>query len=161
MCENLLPVPPPVLTGLYVVTYAHVDDAIVFEQRRTLSVDGQWLDRVPGVAICQDFETLEYSIQYCAADWEPLAISGSHTSVDDAKARVERSYHGLAARWVPASTTFESAQVIHAAELRRGACSFCGNTPMEVAMMFGEGTKICGDCVVQFHRTLHSDEAES
>ena len=161
MRENPLPDPPPVLTGLYVVAYAHVDDSVVFEQRRTLSVDGQWLDRVPGVAICQDFETLEYSVQYCAADWEPLAISGSHGSVDAAKARVERSYHGLAARWVCACTTFESAQAIHAAQLRQGACTFCGNMPMEVAMMFGEQTKICADCVVQFHRTLHSDEAPS
>jgi hypothetical protein len=150
--------PPPVLTGLYVVAHVHVDDSIVFEQRRTLSVDGQWLGRVPAVAICQDFETREYSIQYCAADWEPWAISGSHTSLDEAKAKVERSYHGLADRWISATTTFEAALALHEAELREGACSFCGRTPMQVSMMFGEGTRICGDCVIRFHHSLHEGD---
>ena len=45
--------PPPVLAGLYVVEYAEADTSIVFEQRRTLNVDGQWLGRLPCLAICQ------------------------------------------------------------------------------------------------------------
>lgn len=45
--------PPPVLAGLYVIAYAKAGDDVVFEQLQTLNVDGQWLGRVPSLAICR------------------------------------------------------------------------------------------------------------
>ena len=96
----------------YVVEYALVDDSIVFEQRRMLNVDGEWLGRVPCTAICQDFDTLEYSIQHCAADWELLGVATGYESVENVKERVERSYHSIRTKWTRAETTFEEARAL-------------------------------------------------
>jgi hypothetical protein len=87
--------PAPVLGGLYVVAYAHVDESVQFEQTYTLSVDGQWLGAVPTLAICQEFDKREYAIQYCTNEWEPVGIAAGYASRDEAMRRIERSYHGI------------------------------------------------------------------
>ncbi len=150
--------PPPVLAGLHVVEYAEADESVVFEQRRTLNVDGQWLGKVPRLAICQDFDTLEFAIQHCADDWEPLGIAGGYASIAHAKSAIERSYHGVSAKWVPAETSFEEARAINEAELRANACSFCGRTPLEVQTIIGNEPRICGQCVDEFYAAIHTDD---
>lgn len=150
--------PPPVLAGLHVVAYAAADDAVVFEQRRTLNVDGEWLGRVPRLAICQNFDSLEYAVQHCTEDWDLLGIGAGYTSVDEAKAAMERSYHGIRTKWVMAETSFDVARDLYEAELRATACSFCGRTRLEVQTMIGDAVRICGQCVDDFYVAIHSGD---
>ena len=154
-------VPPPYIYDLYVVEYALVDDSIVFEQCRTLNVDGEWLGRVPCLAICQDFDTLEYSIQHCAADWELLGVATGYESVEKVKERVERSYHGIRAKWIRAETTFEDARALYEADLRADSCSFCGRTPFEMRRMVAtedHSARICDDCIDRYYKLIHDDD---
>jgi hypothetical protein len=149
--------PPSVLTGTYVVAYAHADDTVQFEQRYTLSVDGARLGRVPCLALCQEFETLEFAIQYCNDQWYLLGIASGYKSAEEAMERAERSYHGITAKWTSPVVTKEQAFAAYTAELKAENCSFCGRTPLEVTSMFGAETRICNCCVARFHGMLWQD----
>lgn len=153
--------PPPALAGLYVVAYAEADESISFEQRRTLNVEGEWLGRVPRLVLCQDFESLEYAIQHCREDWYPLGIVGGYPTIEAAKAAIERSYHGISAKWIPAATSFEAAREMNEADLRATACSFCARTVLQVQIMVGDKVRICGQCIDEFHAVIHDGEASS
>jgi hypothetical protein len=154
--------PPPVLGGLYVAAYAHVDDSVQFTQTFTLNVDGQWLGAVPSLAVCQEFDTREYAVQHCTEDWKPIGIAAGYASREEAIQRIERSYHGISTRWTDASITFEEAKSLHDAELRAESCSFCGKTPLDVSKMLTAMTagevRICNYCIDQFHASIHQDE---
>ncbi len=91
-------VPPPVLGCDYVAAFAHIDESVRFVQRRTLNAGGVWLGRVPCIALCQDFETSEVSVQHCNEHWEVLGVAGRFRSLSEAKERIERSYPGIGAR---------------------------------------------------------------
>jgi hypothetical protein len=150
--------PPPVLAGLYVLEYAHIDDSVEFEQRKTLNVDGNWLGRVPNLAICQSFDGLEYMVQHCSEDWEPLGIAAGFESVDEARKKTERSYHGLSGKWVPSKTNIEKAKDMYQAELKAESCSFCGRTMLEVTAMVGEEVRICNYCIDKFYAAIRQNE---
>jgi len=154
-------IPPPVLAGQYVVAFAHVDASVAFEQRHTLNVGGEWLGRVPYLAVCQEFETAEFTVQHCGQGWEPLGIAAGYRTADEAKRAVERSYQGLADKWVSSTVAWEDARAIHEGELKEESCSFCGRTPLEVTSMVGEEVRICKHCVDSFHRLLHRDDDET
>jgi hypothetical protein len=153
--------PPLVLAGLYVVAYAEADDDVVFEQRHILNVNGQWLGRTPCLAICREFDTREYAVQYCNIHWEPLGIAAGHASVDVAKVAAERSYHGINGKWIETAMSLEQARALHEAELRALACSFCGKKPTEVATMVGDSVRICGQCVDDFYDTVYEHDGAS
>src|SRR5579862_1581196 len=117
--------PAPVVGGLYVVAYAHVDDSVQFEHTFTLDVDGRWLGAVPNLAICQEFETRKYAVQHCTEEWEPVGIAAGFASLNEAKRRIENSYHGISAKWIEAPVTFDEARALYEAELKAESCSFC------------------------------------
>jgi hypothetical protein len=151
-------VPPPYIYDSHVVEYADVDDSVVFEQRRWINVNGEWLGKVPCLAICQDFKSLEYLIEFCAADWEPLARAPGYESIEKAKARLERSYHGLGAKWIRAEMTFEETLALRRLELREDSCTFCGRTPLEMNKMIttkDHFVRICDQCIDRFHESIH------
>jgi len=150
-------IPPPVLAGIYVVSYAHADQSVHFVQRNTLSVNGEWLGRVPCLTICQDFESSEYLVQHCDESWELLGIAGGYRTVEEAKQRTELSYNGISSKWVDATTSKDDALAQHRTELKAASCSFCGRTPLEVSSMIGDNVRICNHCVESFHDELHSD----
>jgi len=150
--------PPAVVGGLYVVEYAHADDSVRFEQRNTLNVGGTWLGRVPNLAVCQHFDRPEFLIQHCSESWEPLGVAAGYKSIDEAKEPIERSYHGIAGKWIKSKTGKEEARAAYTAELKAEACSFCGRTMLEVTAMIGEQPRICNRCVDDFHRAIHSRE---
>jgi hypothetical protein len=87
--------PPPIIAGLYVLEFAHADESVQFKQRHTLNVDGEWLGRVPNLAICQAFDSQEFMVQHCNEEWEPLGIASGYMSVIDAKDSTEQSYDGI------------------------------------------------------------------
>jgi hypothetical protein len=117
--------PPPILAGTYVVSYAYADESVNFVQRNTLSVDGEWLGRVPCLAICQDFESSEYLVLHCDEAWELLGIAGGHPTVDAARHAIERSYNGILSKWIDSTITRDDALAQHRADLAADSCSFC------------------------------------
>jgi ClpX C4-type zinc finger len=147
---------PSILAGTYVVAYAHVDTSVTFVQRKNLSVDGEWLGRVPCIAICEDFESSDLMIQYCDESWDTLGIAGGLKNAEDAKRRAELSYVGIAELWRDATVSKIDALARHKAELEEERCSFCGRSPLEIDMMFGVGARICNYCVQNFSKELHA-----
>jgi hypothetical protein len=149
--------PPPVLAGFYVVAYAEADDSVTFEQRRTLNVDGNWLGRVPYLAICQEFDAPRFAVQHCTSDWAPLGIAGGYGSAEEAREAIERSYHGISGKWVLGATSLDEARSLYEEQLRAEACSFCGKTPPQVTTMVGHTVRICGQCIDDFYDAIHND----
>lgn len=147
---------PPVIAGLYVRAFAYVDKTVQFEQRNTLNVGGQWLGRVPCLAICEPFDEAEILIQHCDNRWNPLGIAAGYKSVGEAKERIERSYHGITEKWRPQRITKKKARALYQAELKAEACSFCGRTPLEFTAVVGSKVRICNHCVDSFHEAMHS-----
>jgi hypothetical protein len=123
--------PAPVIGGLYVVAYAHVDNSIQFTQTRTLSIDGQWLGAMPNLAICQEFNTREYAIQHCTEEWEPVDIAAGYASREEAMRRIEQSYRGISSKWIDATITFEEA---------------------------ASDVRICNHCIEKFHASIHQEQ---
>jgi hypothetical protein len=153
-------IPPPVLAGTYVVSYAHADSSVTFVQQNTLAVDGEWLGRVPCLAICQDFESSEYLVQHCDADWQPFGIVAGYKTAEAAKQRLERSYVGITSKWIEGTATKTEALALYRAELGASICSFCGRNRLVVTSMFGDDVRICNHCVEDFYESLHSDIKE-
>jgi len=149
--------PPPVIAGLYVVAFAHADTSVRFEQRHTLNVGGKWLGRVSCLALCRSFEKAEFMIQHCSKQWEPLGIAAGYKSIEEAKQRIERSYHGITPKWRKQTVPRKTARAAYKAELKAESCSFCGRTPPEVTAMVGSKTRICNHCVDSFHEAIHDE----
>jgi hypothetical protein len=149
-------IPPPVLEGTYVLVYAYADSSVTFIQRNTLAVDGEWLGRVPCLAICQDFESSEYLVLHCDEEWETIGIAAGYKTAEDAKQRTERSYVGIAAKWIESTATKAEALALYKADLRAGSCSFCGRNRLDVSSMFGDDVRICNHCVEDFHESLRA-----
>lgn len=147
---------PPVIAGLYVLAFAHADKSVRFEQRRTLNVDGKWLGRVACLALCTPFDETEFMVQYCDSRWNPLGIAAGYQTAQDAKERVERSYHGITAKWRRQEVSKKKARARYQAELKAESCSFCGRTPLEFTSVAGDKVRICNHCVDGFHEAMHS-----
>jgi ClpX C4-type zinc finger len=153
--------PPSYIYDSHVVEYAEVDDSVVFEQRRWINVNGEWLGKVPCIAICQDFKSLEYVIELCTSGWEPLARVPGYDLIEKAKARLERSYHGVSAKWIRAEMTFEEARALRRLDLREDSCSFCGRTPLEMNRMVATEdhfVRICDRCIDRHYEMIHRDD---
>ena len=153
--------PPPALHSTHAIEYAIVDDNIRFEQRHTLNVGGEWLGAVPRLAICQDLHRPEFLVFHCDADWNVLGVAAGYESIAAAKAKVERSYHGLAGKWMPTGHTRVAAEEQVAESYKGWECSFCGRLPPEYEQLVGERVRICNHCVDEFHKAIHNKADET
>ena len=153
--------PPAVIGGLYVLEFAHVDDTIQFEQRYTLNVGGAWLGRVPNLALCEGFESAEVMVQHCSDDWQPLGVAGGYKTIEEAKRSVERSYSGIASKWVMSNANKQEAFAAYEAELQAESCSFCGRSPLRVTSMVGEEPRICNFCIDDFYEAIHEPDGKA
>jgi hypothetical protein len=151
---------PTILAYTYVVAYAHVDDSVQFEQRRTLNVDGQWLGRVPCLAICEELSTGEFIVQYCTEAWEPLGVAAGYKSAVEAMDSVAHSYHGIESKWITNHINRSEGLAIYEEQLKAESCSFCGRTVLEVTSMVGETPRICNHCIRKFHAALHDEQGK-
>ncbi|QJR13558.1 ClpX C4-type zinc finger protein [Usitatibacter palustris] len=152
--------PPPALDCAHVIEYATVDDSVTFEQRHTLNVGGEWLGRVPRLAICQNLDEPTFMVFHCDDEWSVLGVAAGFGSADEAKAKVERSYHGISGRWIASAFSRDDAARLVAENLKAHSCSFCGRTPLQYQSIAGDAVRICNHCVDEFHEVMHSD-AES
>lgn len=147
---------PPVIAGLYVLAFADADKSVRFEQRHALNVDGKWLGRVPCLALCTPFDKTEFMVQHCDSGWYPLGIAAGYKTVQEAKERIERSYHGITEKWQRQEVPKMRARAVYQAELKAESCSFCGRTPLEFTAVAGAKVRICNHCVDSFHEAMHS-----
>jgi hypothetical protein len=159
--QTLMKKPPPALDCAHVIEFAIVDDTVVFEQRNTLNVGDEWLGCVPRLAVCRNLDETEYMVFHCNENWEVLGVAAGYSSVVQAKKRTERSYHGLAAKWV--ATGYTSAEVFEYVEVQfvDQKCSFCGRTPLQFRAVVGDTVRICNHCIDSFHEIIRRETKET
>lgn len=150
--------PPPALDSAHAIEYALVDDSVTFEQRHTLNVAGEWLGPVRRLAICQNFDETQFMVFHCDREWNVLGVAAGYKSVEEAKAKTERSYHGISTKWQPTGHSREEAAKYVADRLKGHECSFCGRTPHQYESCVGDSVRICNHCIDEFHAAIHGGE---
>ena len=92
---------------------------------------------------------------HCDERWQVIVTSGAET-VEAIKARAEKNYPGVSARWIDLNVSPE--EVLHHYDEQSGGleCSFCGRRPFELeGLVEGSGVAICRVCIEDFHRAFH------
>lgn len=153
--------PPPTLDCAQVIEFAITDESVKFEQRYTLNVGGEWLGEVPNLAICKNLDESKYMVFHCNADWEVLGVAAGYVSAQEAREKVERSYHGLKGKWIPSEYTREEAEKYVRERFKNERCSFCGRIPPEFQMVIGEDVRICNHCVDSFYQIMHESNEDT
>ena len=148
--------PPPALDCAQVIKFAFVDETVTFEQRQTLNVGGEWLGQVPHLAICQALGETEYIVFHCSREWEVLGVAAGYGTIQDAKQKTERSYHGITAKWMASGYSRDEAVKYVEAQFRDQVCSFCGRNPSQFEAIAGNSVRICNRCVDGFYEDMHS-----
>jgi len=154
-------VPPPALHSTHALEYAIVDESVEFEQRHVLNVGGEWLGRVPRLAICEDFGERGFLLFHCDAEWNVLGVAAGYKSIAEVKARAERSYHGINGKWVPTGHSRAAAEKYVADAFKGWECSFCGRLPPQYEQLVGERVRICNHCINEFHQAIHSERDDT
>jgi hypothetical protein len=153
--------PPRVLDCAHAIEYAIVDGSVTFEQRHTLNVGGEWLGEVAQLAICRNLDETELMVFHCDRDWNVLGVAAGFDSIDEAKAKTERSYRGLRQKWVSTGYSRDDAASYLADHFKDVKCSFCGRLPMQYQSIVGTKVRICNHCVEEFHDALHREFKET
>jgi hypothetical protein len=150
--------PPPVLDCARVLAYAVVDTSVRYVERKTLFVDGQLLGQVPRLAICQNIGENELMVFHCDNDWNVLGVAAGHDSIAKAKNQVERSYHGIDAKWIDNAVTVAEAEAYLREQFGDDGCSFCGRMFYQVTQFFsGSNGRICDICVRKFSGPIEKE----
>ena len=146
--------PPPALGCTHVIEFAINDKSVTFEQRHTLNVGGEWLCETSNLAICQDFKKKEFLIFHCNSEWEVLGVAAGYDSIQEAKYKIECSYHGITEKWVASDSSLDEAIKYVENQLKDQSCSFCGRTPLQFQAVAGDTVRICNFCVDSFHYNM-------
>jgi hypothetical protein len=151
--------PPPPVLGRCIVTRYACTEGLPFAGSR-LSVDGVAVGRAPALAIGRQLQDAEVLLLHCDDEWDVAGVS-AHASIADAEADAERTYPGIAGRWIDRPVSDEEAvhylQILWAGE----TCSFCGRRPDEVTKMVAGGdTRICDLCIRDAHSRIAAERAE-
>ena len=103
--ESLFHQPPEEIDGVRIHAYGVIDADVEWQGKSggpSVLVDGEVVGPVPRLAIGQNDDGRDYLLLYCISDWATLAVVGNH-SLDEAKARAELEYRGVASKWVGVS----------------------------------------------------------
>jgi hypothetical protein len=152
--------PPPVISGLYVLEHAHADKSVRFEQRHWLNVGGKWLGRAPYLAICQGFDDRTFCAQFCSSQWQSLGIAADYKSIKELKDKIERSYHGITPLWKRQPVPRAKARSEYETQVAAESCSFCARPIFMVTAMIETKngvSRICNHCVDHYHEVLHPE----
>ena len=153
--------PPPALDCAHAIEYAIVDDTVSFEQRHTVNVGGEWLGEVPRLAVCRNLDEAKFMVFHCDHEWNVLGVAAGYNSIEEAKAKTERSYRGVSAKWVATGYSRDEAAKYVAEQFKDKECSFCGRTPMQYRAIAGDKVRICNHCVEEFHQAMQRDYGET
>jgi hypothetical protein len=155
--------PPPVLGNARVLEYAILDESVKYSGHSTLFVGKpdqglKELGPVPCLAIAQELKTGEIMLLHCDEKWEVLGLGGNYDSVSQVKAKAERAYHGVSARWIETKIS-EAEALKYLEELWADErCNFCGKIPTDFNMMIKrDNVRICDSCIEEFHKMLHEE----
>jgi len=157
--------PPPLLGDTRVLEYAIIDESVTYSGDSplfvaTVSEGLKELGPVPCLAITQDLKTTEIRLLYCDQEWDLLGLGGRYQSVEQAKARAQRSYHGVSSRWIDAKITEEEASKFRNEVWSDNRCSFCERIPPDADMMIErKGARICDSCIEEFQKMLQEQRA--
>jgi hypothetical protein len=145
----------------YVIEFAIVDSSITFVDRKTLNVGGEWLGKVPKLAISKDIETSEYRLSHCDDDWNDLCSVQTSTSIDLIKQIAEKHYQGITKNWIPTNYKQSDAEVLFLEEADKYRCSFCKKSYYDNAFttIIGEDPKICDVCVKKFYEIINEKDS--
>jgi hypothetical protein len=152
--------PPPVLSNGRVLEYAIVDESVTYSGHSSLfvgSAEGGWkeLGPVPCLAIIKELSTGEIMLLHCDDVWDQLGVSANFQSVEEAKARAERAYHGISSRWIDPKVTEEEALKYREEVWGDDKCSFCDKIPPNFEMMVrGRNVRICDSCIEEFRKMV-------
>jgi hypothetical protein len=94
--------PPKEIDSVRIRAYAMVDPDVRWTGGAggaIVLVGGEVVGRVPRLAIGLNYDGEDYLLLYCTDDWESLAAVGN-SSFEEAKARAEREYPGISAKWI-------------------------------------------------------------
>jgi hypothetical protein len=140
--------PPPVLASARVLTYAVIDEDVIYTGRQTVRVAGQVLGPMPCLAIGRALSGDGILLLHCDREWDVLATTG-YSSVDEAKRGADEAYSGITTKWQPVSYTDAEADAFLDEEDRGVICSFCGRHPHEVERIITghRGAAICEICI--------------
>ena len=148
--------PPPALDCAQVIEFAIADETVTFEQRQTLNVGGEWLGRVPNLAICQNLDETDYMVFHCSREWVVLGVAAGYKTMEEAKQKTERSYHGITPKWTATGYSRDDAVKYVEAQFKDQICSFCGRNPSQFEAVAGNSVRICNRCVDSFYEIMHS-----
>ena len=148
--------PPPVIDSARVIAYTIVDDSVDYRNRGLVYVDGEPLQRVPRLAICESLQNeSELLLFYCDEAWDVLAIAGGDT-VPEIQRRVEQEYRGIGRNWKGTESTLEAALEYYDSLNRGLICAFCGKRPNQVECMIkGAHASICRDCAREMYNEFN------
>ena len=149
--------PPPVLDMTRVIAYAIVDESVEWTGRQTLFVGGELLGPVPRLALGQDVtgDLKDTLVFHCNEKWEVLGVSGGAT-LEEAKARIERAYRGITAKWIDRGVSIEEARAWIYENSDHIICHFCGRRPGEFQQIAaGKLSAICNVCVDSLYADMH------
>ena len=98
--------PPAQIDGCNVLAFASELADLPFTDALRLNVDGEWLGRVPRLAICEWDQGPILMLFHCDEQWNSLGVQGFERpgparlrSVADVMHRAERYYPGITGRW--------------------------------------------------------------
>ena len=158
--------PPPVICNARVLEYAVTGEA-VFTGELQLYVDGARLGAVPGLAICESFNSDELLLFHCDEDWDVLGIEAWKksegavvSSVEQVKSHAEIYYAGISSQWIAHEASIEQARAHQAYLMGDACCSFCSRTMYELdSLVEGKGgVRICNLCVTSFHDEMTANQ---
>ena len=136
-----------------------MEGTVQFSGRTLLFVDGKELGQVPCLAICENKKLSEVLLFHCDSEWNTSGCS-AHSSVAKAKAKAERVYAGISARWVDAGVSEQTAEAYLNEQFGNERCSFWGRRPDEADQMIlkedqrKHEVRICDRCINQFYKEL-------
>jgi len=154
--------PPPVIDSARVISYAFVDD-IPYRRWGALYSGDELIEAVPRLAICLNLgKDIGPLLFHCDEDWNVLGTSGAET-VEETKARAEKNYPGVAAKWVDVNTSVADALKYYDEQTNGEKCSFCGKRPFEIEGGWVQGKEaiICRECVEDFHKEFQGNSIGS
>lgn len=157
--------PPPVLDSARTLWYAVKDEDVIFIDRISLYIDGERLGEVPCLAICENYsKEKEIFLLFCDTEWNSKGVI-SFKTVEEAKAKAERGYQGISAKWIHAESSQEEVssylrevyEVDPTTEWWSLSCSFCGKEDVEVIK--GKKAQICHECIKLCYRIITEEDA--
>lgn len=158
--------PPPILDSARVLAYANVPEDMPFTGRIHLHAGGDWVGRVPNLAICRNYyKPDDILLLFCDEEWNSRGCI-PFGCVEEAKLTAERGYAGISAFWMEdqydeaATNEFlrDVYEVDPTSEWWRYRCSFCQNDVQGSGITDGWAT-ICVACADKFHAAFHADDA--